>query len=535
MRSAALLLIALLVGGTPLQQRNGQVEGVVLRSDNQQPIDHVRVVLVGSGPGPASGYTTWSGPDGRFALKDVTPGSYRLTASQDGFGGVQHGQKKPGAPGTTLEVSESRPQGGLTLVMTPESTISGKVYDETGRPLARARIQLLQRQYTPSGRLIAQLVAGDSTNDRGEYRIFWVTPGMYYVAATATTNELTNFRELNDQPKNLGMFLPTFFPGSLSADRAEPVNLAPGIEVRGIDFAMTRFPTARLAGTLVDGTTGRPLTGAAITLQPSPPDWAELAMIPGATTTTNGQFTLGKVPSGTYTISAVTAGVNGIRMSNASELRVGDKDLTDLNVVVNASPSIRGRIVAEPGTPPTQIGSLSFEAVGGGVDSGAAVEADGNFVAANLSSGIYRISLNAREGYFIRSARSGSRNVLLEGLDTRPATLDPLEVTIAFTSAQVEGVVLNLDDKPARDTQVVLIPNTDRALRTELFLNVTTNPDGRFTLRGVAPGNYKLFAWDEIEPYQYFDAAFMELYESRGTPVHVELNANVNVSLRKLP
>ena len=49
----------------------------------------------------------------------------------------------------------------------------------------------------------------------------------------------------------------------------------------------------------------------------------------------------------------------------------------------------------------------------------------------------------------------------------------------------------------------------------------TTDASGRFQLDGVAPGDYKLFAWEDVEDGAWLDSAFMKLDEDKGTPMRV--------------
>ena len=46
-----------------------------------------------------------------------------------------------------------------------------------------------------------------------------------------------------------------------------------------------------------------------------------------------------------------------------------------------------------------------------------------------------------------------------------------------------------------------------------LFKTAATDQDGHFTMRGLPPGPYKIFAWEELDPFAYFDP---ERYLSYG-------------------
>ena len=57
---------------------------------------------------------------------------------------------------------------------------------------------------------------------------------------------------------------------------------------------------------------------------------------------------------------------------------------------------------------------------------------------------------------------------------------------------------------------------------------------GRFVLQPVPPGDYRLFAWDGLEPYGFYDRDFVRRYEAGGTPVRITENSTHQVQLTVL-
>jgi hypothetical protein len=64
-----------------------------------------------------------------------------------------------------------------------------------------------------------------------------------------------------------------------------------------------------------------------------------------------------------------------------------------------------------------------------------------------------------------------------------------------------------------------------------LFQNVVTDRDGKFELRGIAPGSYKLFSWTELTGAGYRNADFMKDFDARGTQVQFENGSRLTVNL----
>src|SRR5438034_2626325 len=65
-----------------------------------------------------------------------------------------------------------------------------------------------------------------------------------------------------------------------------------------------------------------------------------------------------------------------------------------------------------------------------------------------------------------------------------------------------------------------------RPPRSTLFPYTTLfrSPDqfGHYLLRGIAPGDYKVFSWDEVEDGAWEDPDFLRTFEDRGQKVSVE-------------
>jgi hypothetical protein len=85
-----------------------------------------------------------------------------------------------------------------------------------------------------------------------------------------------------------------------------------------------------------------------------------------------------------------------------------------------------------------------------------------------------------------------------------------------------------------RRVQVVLISDRFRD-RRDLLKTATTDQNGDFTLRGIAPGDYKLFAWEEIEPFSYYDPEVLRRYEEQGRSIKVSESAKVTVEAKMIP
>jgi hypothetical protein len=115
---------------------------------------------------------------------NLLPGKYRLLAARAGgaYSPAEYGQRHPRGRGTNFEFTEGQSIVDLNLPMAANGTISGRVLDSDGTPAAHVRMLAMEAFYK-YGRRLFGLVEVAETDDHGEYRLYYLPPGHYYVAA----------------------------------------------------------------------------------------------------------------------------------------------------------------------------------------------------------------------------------------------------------------------------------------------------------------------------------------------------------------
>jgi hypothetical protein len=78
---------------------------------------------------------------------------------------------------------------------------------------------------------------------------------------------------------------------------------------------------------------------------------------------------------------------------------------------------------------------------------------------------------------------------------------------------------------------VVLVPPPNSRQRADRYAFTATDASGRFRIQNV-PGDYKLFAWEDIEPGVWQDPAVIRIYENRGQPITLNSNTQQGIELR---
>ena len=109
-------------------------------------------------------------------------GRYSLNASKTGFIALSYGQRRPLQAGTPLQLAEGQQLKGVELRLPRGGAISGHIFDEDGEPMPAATVRLMRYEYLQGDRRLVP-VGTDQTDDRGQYRIWGLNPGEYYVSA----------------------------------------------------------------------------------------------------------------------------------------------------------------------------------------------------------------------------------------------------------------------------------------------------------------------------------------------------------------
>src|SRR5262249_38271869 len=104
---------------------------------------------------------------------------------------------------------------------------------------------------------------------------------------------------------------------------------------------------------------------------------------------------------------------------------------------------------------------------------------------------------------------------LLGGIPARTE----LAITLGADAAQVEGIVTNEKSEPGDSAMVTLVPLGTHRSRP-FHKRITADATGHFPIRGIAPGSYKLFAWDRVDPNAViYDPDFLRPYEALGQAI----------------
>lgn len=462
----------------------GLIIGQVITGDAGTPVRRARVNL--SGTELRGQRSTMTDDEGRFVFTQIPAGRYTMTASKAGFVSIAYGAKTAGRAGTPIQLADGQKLESKPISMPKGGVVTGVVLDEYGEPSAGTPVRAL-RMVMRTGEKRLESAGTNTTDDRGQYRIYGLQPGQYIVTAQPRNTGLGGLQvsvaaeiesalqqmqqqlgrgagaalpgmggrgagagrggQLGDLLQNMAGgrgqqvleqlqqqldpdgqpavgYAPVFFPGTTSPSAATAVDIVVGQERYGVDFQLQLVSTSNVTGTL-SGVDGVTPSGAQVTLAPVD----TLPGLPGATQTVRANQT------GAFSFRNVTPGQ--YRVSARAQVRT---PVVESEVAV--TPSGRGGRGGGRGGPPAEILWASADLTVDGRD-------------------VSDVGLQLQKGMTV------SGRLAFDGTKLLPPT-DFSRVRVMLTTVGTQ------------DTEFGGLPNA------------TVDATGRFTIIGVPPGRYSL-------------------------------------------
>jgi uncharacterized GH25 family protein len=443
--------------------------------------------------------------EGRFELLALAAGTFRVSAGKVGYSAPDASFPLGfSGPGILIDLAEGETKERVDITLARWGAVLGHVFDELGDPLQGASVQLLQVRYQAGKRrLVAAGGTSLPTDDLGRFRVSGLPPGQYIVSASVggvASADLPGYGR-------------SFFPGTPNASEAQFVSMKLSQETSGIDFALSRAPTARIAGTMVNAA-GEPSTGGSVRLMPSLSSTTVTTVPVGARILPDGRFEFPNVTPGQYIIQVDRGRKNSSTEGEFGVLPVAveDRDVTGLLVQTSSGSSIAGNVMFDSalGAKAPQPDQIEITPVP--IDperapmapANADIRRDWSFVI-NGINGPRRLQLRrAPGGWTLKEIRIRGVDVTDRPLmfGTTDQSLAEVEVVLTDRINQVSGSVADDHAKPAPGSPLVVFStDRDRWYPSSRFLRrATAGTDGAFRLAGLPPGSYYAAAVSRLPP-----------------------------------
>jgi protocatechuate 3,4-dioxygenase beta subunit len=415
-----------------------------------------------------------------------------------------------------LNLSPGKTVKDLVIKLVPQAAFTGRVLDEAGDPVPQASVRVLAVQYRRGRRELVPLGMA-SSDDTGRYRVENVRPGKHYLFACAPGSGLGNM----------------YYPGVRELSQASRVGAAPNSELGGLDFRLRKETGVRVWGAAVDEN-GQPLRNSFVTIAPR--EMLSHEGYPGAMVRGDGAFELRNVPPGLHTLRV--RGFSSDQAAVEKQLNVADRDEEGVVMVAVPANGLGGAVSIAGNAAKLPANGRILMARADGFAAApltAAVEKDGTFALPRVLPTQYRVSTSGfGPGAYIAAVKAADREIAGREVDFAGGVPDRVEVVIAMDGAGLGGTVQHRD-LPFADATVVLVPEESLRDRGSLYRVVRSDNNGSFTMTGIPPGTYKLFAWEEIEPGVWQDREFLRPFEDRGVKVVLQPKAAESVRLSLIP
>ena len=503
----------------------GVIRGRILDAASGRGLSRVEVRAGPNAPQFPNRIVTTDG-DGRYEIKGLPAETYVINVMKPNYVRASWGAARVEGPGKRIPLAEGQVLEKIDVRLSRAGAITGKIVDEFGDPVTDVFVTAMHYQYVQGSRRLMQNGRGGTTNDIGEFRVYGLSPGQYYISAT-----LRNFSGMNADSADRSGYAPTFYPGTGSVADAQRLTIAPGQTAPGINLTLLPIQTAKVTGMAIDAD-GKPMANTMINIAQR----VGAAMVGNTASPVrpDGKFTLNLTP-GEYMLRVINPGGGD---SAFTEISVNGGDIDDVRLVATKPSVIRGRIAftasATSASPPRptalDLGAVRDWMIGTQVRSPAKIKEDGTFeISLQPGHVLIRGAITGPPPAAVQGVPAPSwrlNRVIVNdldvgdiGIDVPPnGTIENVVVEMTNRSNEASGRVTDADGKTVRDCFVIVFAQDPARWTVQTrYLNVARpGLDDLFHARLLA-GDYYAVAMSDVEVNAWTDPEFLSLARDRAT------------------
>jgi Carboxypeptidase regulatory-like domain len=520
-------------------QGSGAISGTVVDGESGDGVRKVIVTLTLEGT-PKQWATVRTDGDGRFAFDGLPAGTYTLGAAKGSEGRAVYGANSVRELGRSLTLADGEKRAGITLKFLRGATISGRVFDSDGDPVANVTVMLMRR-----GRNMGAPALGNyrdaSTDERGEYRLENLDAGVYYLRASPQLF-------IRTPGSALSTLMAQYYEGVRDSKEASAVRVSGGDHLENLDFHLASEIPVRVHGQVL---------GVPEQTQPQDPgnQREEFIVSPGQVqvnvtpadedqprwgtgTLAAGpehRFEVADLAPGPYRFEAtLQSGGKSFGAAQVVDVRSGTSD-----VVLTLGPAleIQGTLRVEGSAPKSGTPAMSVEMVrpnqaGNRVQS--EVQADGHFQLGPVLPGEWNVDVvDVRPGY-LKSARLGDQDVRFKTFELAANNASPLNIVVSLRTATLEGEV-DAGGSDAGHAGILIARADQYHTFTRFYYAAVADAQGKFQARGIAPGKYKVFALEKLTVADFRTPEAADQLDELGETVELGEGATVEAHPKLIP
>jgi hypothetical protein len=513
------------------------VSGNVVSANTGEPLRRAHVDLTLHDDDDAVPYRATTDAAGHFSLEHIPDGGYDLNVERDGYRNASYGQMHASQAGAVLTLKPGQKMTDLLFRLAKLAAVTGRVVDPDGDPLQHVELSLVLANSSRAKAMRTEFQA--ITNDLGDYRIYNVLPGRYVLCATPEENRFSEGKAPAPE------FQRVCYPANIDRARASVVELKSGDELTGMDITLAPASGAhiyKIHGRVVDNTNPKGEHSRLVVLIPKSPGASMSAdQRYGEADDKTGTFELAEVTPGDYIIVAISQG-GGIRHEAAQKVTVTDSDIENVTLVLTKGAEMVVRVTTEGKAAASATGlhpwlrAYDEEPQNGWYSQiwQGDLQQDGSFLWAGVEDGTYKVEVASDcNACYVKAADASGIDVLARGVQVNEGA-GPQRVDILYSSESgtVTGTVTNKDELPAAGATVVAIPLSPLRMQRREYKTAATDQYGKFEVKGLAPGEYTVYAFDESESDTWTDGDSLKRYEGKGAAVDVAANDHKSVELK---
>lgn len=494
------------------------MSGHVIDAVSGQPLRHAQVRLVRSGAVGAT-RTTSTDDNGFYEFLSVEAGHYTVTGWKLTYIPMSAGQRHANELGTLIDVGDGRGHDvrNIDIALPRGAVIHGRILDDFGDPGVGAQVFALRLE-TLNGRRRLLPIASSLTDDLGEFRLFGLVPGQYFVSA------MPRVVSANNEADDRRGFAATYYPGT--ADIASAQRVVVGQVESDISFSLVSARTARVSGIVTDASGGR-VGGGVVTALQRTSAVLGFAAVSSGSVSQDGGFSINGLAPGEYvlrvarrsksdavsefaqaSVSIASGDIEGVQLVFETPARISGRIVFDSSVGIAPNPSSIHLVAASPDT----------AHLPGAHSAQIALHDDWSFEVTTAPG--RQLIQTTSVGWLVRSVRRNGVAVMDAGLNLRSnEELNNVEVELTNRVPTIVGTVVDQNGQPGARCIVVVFDKIRDRWEPPFDLIRVLRPDenGRFTVTGLPPSEYYAIAITPADPADAKDPDVLQQLINRAT------------------